>query len=82
MYQVIHHHFYGNTLEDIRADLKRTEDLHQTALSLTEFIEKEGNELWTEKILQDLGPWLMVQLCDAANMLEVMRKSVYPARLL
>ena len=74
VYLVVHRHFYGNALEDVRTDLKRIEDVHQTALTLTEFIEKEGDEMWTEKIIQDLGPWLMVQLCDAANMFEVMRK--------
>lgn len=76
MYLVLRRHFYGYTLDDVRKEIKRTEDVHQTALTLTEFIRKEGDELWTEKILQDLGPWLMIQLCDAANMFEVMQKSV------
>ncbi|KAK8209040.1 hypothetical protein M8818_004004 [Zalaria obscura] len=73
MYLVLRRHFYGYTLDDVRKEIKRTEDVHQTALTLTEFIRKEGDELWTEKILQDLGPWLMIQLCDAANMFEVMQ---------
>ncbi|KAF1345694.1 hypothetical protein BDV97DRAFT_378727 [Delphinella strobiligena] len=73
IYMVIHRHFSGDTIEDIRNDIKRTEDIHQTAFSLTEFVEKEGDEVWADKILEQLGPWLMLQLCDMANICEVMR---------
>lgn len=76
VYFVIRRRFKGDTMEDIREGIKRTEDVNQTALTLTEFIEKEGDEAWTGKILEDLGPWMMVQLCDTANALEVFRKSV------
>jgi hypothetical protein len=62
------------SLEDLRNELKRTEDTQQTALTFTEFIEKKGDEQWADKLLQDLGPWLMVQLCDAANFFEVLLK--------
>lgn len=75
---VIHRHFNGDTIEDIRNDIKRTEDIQQTAFSLAEFIEKEGDEVWADKILEQLGPWLMLQLCDMANIFEVMRKLVDP----
>lgn len=78
MYMVILRHFNGDTIEDIRNDIKRTEDIHQTAFSLAEFIEKEGDEVWADKILERLGPWLMLQLCDIANIFEVMRKLVDP----
>jgi hypothetical protein len=65
-------------LEDLRQDVKRTEDVHQTALTLTEFIEKRGDELWADELLEGLGPWLMVQLCDLAAFFEVLRKYVFP----
>ncbi len=78
---VVRRHYTGETIEDIRTDIKRTEDVHRTALTLTEYIEKEGDELWADNIVQMMGPWLMVQLCDIANSLEVMRKSVH-SRLL
>jgi hypothetical protein len=61
-------------MKDIRQDIERTEDRQQTALSLVEYIEKEGNEQWADKILEDLGPWLMVQLADLANFFESLRK--------
>jgi len=61
-------------MEDIRQDIERTEDRQQTALTLTEYIQKEGDEKWADKILEDLGPWLMIQLADLANFFESLRK--------
>ncbi|KAF2794867.1 hypothetical protein K505DRAFT_407283 [Melanomma pulvis-pyrius CBS 109.77] len=73
IYFVVDRHFHGNTLKNLREDVKRTENVHMTALTLTEFIEKKGDELWADELLEGLGPWLMVQLCDMANFFEVMR---------
>jgi hypothetical protein len=74
VYLVIERRAHGNTIEDLREDVKRREDQHITAFSITELIEKEGDEMWSDKLLQDLGPWLMVQLSDLANSCESMRK--------
>jgi hypothetical protein len=67
---------FAKTLEDVRTDLERTEDQRQTPMDLTEFIEKQGDGSWLERLQELMGPWLMVQLADAANMLEILRKSV------
>lgn len=63
-------------MKDIRRDVERTEDREQTALTLTEYIQKAGDEKWVDSILKDLGPWLMVQLADLANFFESLRKWV------
>jgi hypothetical protein len=68
-------------MEDMRQDIERTENRQQTALTLTEYIQKEGDEKWADKILEDLGPWLMIQLADLANFFESLRKSVPLLRL-
>jgi hypothetical protein len=73
MYLVIERRVHGNGIEDLRADIKHREDQQQTALSLTEFIEKEGDEKWADEIVQAVGPWLMVQLGDLANFFETLR---------
>lgn len=74
VYLVMERRTHGNTIQDLRGDVKRREDQHVMALSITELIEKEGEELWSDKLLQDLGPWLMIQLSDLANACESMRK--------
>jgi len=76
VYFVLERRNHGNTIEDLREDVKRREDQRVTALSLTELIEKEGDAMWSDKLLEDLGPWLMVQLSDMANSCESMRKFV------
>jgi len=76
VYLVAERRIHGVSIEDLREDIKHTEDQHKTALSITEFIEKKGDEEWADGILQDLGPWLMVQLADAANFFETTRKYV------
>jgi hypothetical protein len=73
VYLVIERRVHGNGIEDLRADIKHREDQQQTALSLTEFIEKEGDEKWADEIVQTVGPWLMVQLGDLANFFETLR---------
>ena len=77
VYLVVQRHFHSPTLEDLREDVKHTEDVHETALTLTEFIEKKGDEIWADELLEGLGPWLMVQLSDMAAFFEVMRKYVF-----
>ena len=76
LYLVVERRVHGLTTRALREDIKRTEDIHQTALCLTEFVVKKGEEHWGDKILQELGPWLMVQLSDLANFFESVRKYV------
>lgn len=76
MYLVIQRHIHGNSLDDLREDIKHREDVQRTALSLTELIEKEGDEEWSDKLLEGLGPWAMIQLADLANFFESVRKYV------
>ncbi|KAH7378192.1 hypothetical protein DE146DRAFT_701511 [Phaeosphaeria sp. MPI-PUGE-AT-0046c] len=72
-YLVIERRFHGNTLEDLREEIKHREDTQRTALSLSEFIEKRGDEKWADDIVSTLGPWLMIQLADLANFFESIR---------
>jgi hypothetical protein len=65
-------------MEALREDIKHREDVEQTALSLLEFIEKQGDANWADDLLRELGPWLMVQLADLANFFESVRKYDLP----
>lgn len=74
MYLVIQRRTHGNTMEDLREDIEHRENREVTALSLSELIVKEGDMNWSDKLIEGLGPWLMVQLADLANFFESMRK--------
>jgi hypothetical protein len=74
VYLVAERRAHGNTLEDLREDIKHREDQRVTALSITELIVKEGEMNWSDDLIEGLGPWLMIQLADLANFFESMRK--------
>ena len=71
---VLKRKFYPPTLEDIREDIKRSEDVERTALNLTQLIEQHGAHGWVDALREDLGPWLLLQTEDFANVLEIWRK--------
>ncbi|KAL5120432.1 hypothetical protein ACEQ8H_001722 [Pleosporales sp. CAS-2024a] len=73
LYLVLERRFHGNTLEDLREDIKHREDTQRTALSINEFIEKRGDDQWADDIIGAVGPWLMMQLGDLANLFESIR---------
>lgn len=73
---VIKRRLYPPTIEDIRDEIKRSEDVDMTALNITQLIEQHGSHGWTDALRQDFGPWLLLQLEDLANILEIWRKCV------
>jgi hypothetical protein len=74
MYFIFRRRFSPPKIEDLRGDLIRVESMEQTAMNLSEFIEKRGEEVWVDPLIEDVGPWLMVQLADLANLMETVRK--------
>ncbi|KAI1533283.1 repeatdomain containing protein [Pyrenophora tritici-repentis] len=73
LYLVAQRRWHTQTMHDLRDDIQHRENTHRTALSLTEFIEKRGNTNWAHDLLQEIGPWLMIQLADLANFFETVR---------
>lgn len=71
---VLKRRLYPPTLEDIREDIKRSEDVERTALNLTQLIEQHGAHGWVDVLRQNLGPWLLLQMDDFTNVLEIWRK--------
>ncbi len=65
---------YPPTTEDLRENIKRSEDLEQTATNLTQLIEQHGTRGWVDALIKDLGPRSLLQLEDTADALEIMRK--------
>ena len=74
--QVLRRHLHPSTVDGVRKGLARTEDSVLTALTLGEQIEKRGEHGWIEPLIEDMGPWLLIQLADLANLLEVILKYV------
>ena len=45
-----------------------------TASRFSELIDRHGRHDWLEPVLNDVGPYVQLQLGDMANMLEVFHK--------
>jgi len=71
---VLRRRLYPPTLDDLRDDIKRSEDVEQTATNLTQLIEQHGSRGWVDALITDLGPRSLLQLTDAADSLEIIRK--------
>ena len=74
--QVLRRRFEKPSVEKLRQDLARVEDSMTTAYTLSEQVEKRGAQSWVEPLIEDMGEWLLLQLGDMANLLEVMLKQV------
>ena len=71
---VLRRHLYPPTIDDLREDIKRSEDTEQTATNLTQLIEQHGSRGWMDALVQKMGPRSMLALTDMADTLEIMRK--------
>ena len=72
--QVLRRRLQSQTVEGLRENIMRTENSAMTALTLTEQIEKRGAQGWLEPLIEEMGPWMLLQLGDMANLLEVVLK--------
>ena len=71
---VLRRHLYPPTIDDLREDIKRSEDSEQTATNLTQLIEQHGSRGWMDALVQKMGPRFMLALADIADTLEIIRK--------
>ena len=74
MWVVLRRGLYPPTIDDLREDIKRSEDTEQTATNLTQLIEQHGSRGWMDALIEKMGPRSMVALADMADSLEIMRK--------
>ena len=71
IYATLRRRFYSADLEDIQSTLDRALDRSNTAFHLGELVDRHGRSDWLEPLLEQLGPYIQLQLGDIANLLEV-----------
>ena len=74
MWLVLWRHLYPPTVEDLRENIKRSEEVDQTATSITQLIEQHGSRGWMDALIAKMGPRSLLALTDMADTLEIMRK--------
>lgn len=73
---MVRRRLYPPTLEELRQDIKRSEDVQQTATNFTQLIEQHGSRGWVDALIDDMGPRALLHLTYAADTLEIIRKYV------
>ena len=68
--------YFPTSVGSLRESTHRVFDDQGTASKVGELIDKHGSEKWLEPLIDELGPFIQLQLGDVANMLEVLNKSV------
>ncbi|MCJ1407476.1 hypothetical protein MMC19_001547 [Ptychographa xylographoides] len=71
LYLVIRNRYFPTSVKALRESNRRAKDLEGTAYQLGELVEKHGRENWVEPLIEELGPFIQLQLGDVANLLEV-----------
>ncbi|KAI4257745.1 MAG: hypothetical protein LQ352_001520 [Teloschistes flavicans] len=66
--------FYPSSVDAMRESMHRSHDQTGRAYKFGELIDKHGRNHWLEPLLDEVGPFIQVQMNDLANMLEVFSK--------
>ncbi|RAL62368.1 hypothetical protein DID88_004934 [Monilinia fructigena] len=71
VYATAKNYYYPSSVATLREEFSRNIDRGATALKAGELMGKHGNKDWLGPLLDQLGPYLQVQIADLANLLEV-----------
>jgi hypothetical protein len=74
LYMVIKNRFFPTELTSLRESLGRSAEKGKQALQFAELIEQHGSERWMDPLIDNLGPFVQLQLADIANLIEVLAK--------
>ncbi|KAI9812945.1 MAG: hypothetical protein M1826_002728 [Phylliscum demangeonii] len=72
VYMVVWNRIHPSSLESLRESIERNQELGSAAYRLSELIDKHGREDWLGPFIEQLGPYVQLQLGDLANLLEVL----------
>ncbi|KAL8674868.1 MAG: hypothetical protein Q9168_000754 [Polycauliona sp. 1 TL-2023] len=65
---------WEDPIKSLGVSLERANDQRSKAFKFGELVDKHGRKHWLEPLLDELGPFIQLQLNDIANMLEVFAK--------
>ncbi|CAF9913418.1 MAG: hypothetical protein GOMPHAMPRED_007904 [Gomphillus americanus] len=71
-YHTIKSKFFPRSKEHLQASLERTIGREGTAFQFGEFIDRHGADDWLEPFLDQVGPYIQLQVNDLADFLEIL----------
>lgn len=72
IYIVLKNKYHPTSVESVRHSMKRGIDHEAHAQAWGELVEQNGRRDWIEPLLDELGPYIQLQLGDLAHLLEVL----------
>ncbi|KAI4154111.1 MAG: hypothetical protein LQ340_001888 [Diploschistes diacapsis] len=72
LYYTIRNRYYPSSMKHLRAALRRSADTESAAFQFGELIDKHGRDSWLDPLIDEVGPYVQLQLSDLANLLEVL----------
>lgn len=69
-YSVVMNYYYPTSLEELRKGIERTIDRGATTFKVGELMDKHGSDDWLGPLMDELGPFIQVQVADLANLVE------------
>jgi len=63
-------YYYPTSLKELREGIERSIDRGATAFKVGELMDKHGSNDWLGPLLDELGPFIQVQIADLTNLLE------------
>jgi hypothetical protein len=72
IYTVIRNKYHPSSIDSVRHSMKRGVDRETHAQAWGELVERHGRKDWIEPLLNDLGPYIQLQLGDLTDILEVL----------
>ncbi|ESZ90497.1 hypothetical protein SBOR_9127 [Sclerotinia borealis F-4128] len=70
VYKTAKNYYYPSSVDTLREEFSRSFD-EGSALKAGELMDKHGEKDWLGPLLEQLGPFLQLQIADLANLLEV-----------
>jgi hypothetical protein len=64
-------YYYPTPVEELRNSMKRSLDHGATAFKIGKLVDQHGSKEWLEPLLDEIGPYIQVQIIDIANFFEV-----------
>ena len=61
-------------IQSLQDSMQRALDDKAKAYRISELIDKHGRKSWLEPLIDDLGPYVLLQVGDLANLLETFDK--------
>ncbi|KAL8722824.1 MAG: hypothetical protein Q9225_000773 [Loekoesia sp. 1 TL-2023] len=77
IYIVVRNRYFPSSVKALRESIRRSHDQQSRAYKFGELVDKHGRHHWIEPLLDQLGPYVQLQLNDLVNILEVFAKYRY-----